>query len=62
MENEGGKTTGVRYQNNEVCVCVCTQPHKHEPPYRKEKLHVIQTQVQHTALPSVAENYSMTVI
>lgn len=67
MENEGEKTTGVQYQNNDVCVCVCAaltcmQPHKHEPPYRKEKLHVIQTQVQHTALPSVAENYSMTVI
>lgn len=22
MENEGEKTTGVQYQNNDVCVCV----------------------------------------
>lgn len=28
MENEGEKTTGVQYQNNDVCVCVCC-PHMH---------------------------------
>lgn len=74
MENEGGG--GAVSENNlHVCICrkegrnaalTCVHPRKREQTYTKEIVHLFRhgphSHVYHTVVPSVAENYGMTVI